>query len=326
MRAPAAQPTPAAAGSPPDAPTEATGGPVHEARHDPTEKSAGRTPDLLPNSPAAAAAGASTAIPERAPDVQSSVVPDRRADPAGEDAHRTATFFMDAAAAVPGLAEHEAAYALDQDTISDQIPDPAHGQGVTPEAARGGREPVRVGPFAYLGQVAATYLVLRDQEGALVLVDQHAAHERVLYARLRRGGFAGTGQLLALPLDLPLPPAEKERFCALRPRLEALGFTAQSTAGGLQVTALPPVLCRAEARQFLEEALAGRKDDLTALFASMSCKAAIKAGQRLTDDEAAGLLRQWLQTPEREYCPHGRPCVLRWDAGALEKLFKRRQS
>ena len=260
------------------------------------------------------------------PDVQSSVVPDRRADPAGEDAHRTATFFMDAAAAVPGLAEHEAAYALDQDTISDQIPDPAHGQGVTPEAARGGREPVRVGPFAYLGQVAATYLVLRDQEGALVLVDQHAAHERVLYARLRRGGFAGTGQLLALPLDLPLPPAEKERFCALRPRLEALGFTAQSTAGGLQVTALPPVLCRAEARQFLEEALAGRKDDLTALFASMSCKAAIKAGQRLTDDEAAGLLRQWLQTPEREYCPHGRPCVLRWDAGALEKLFKRRQS
>ena len=326
VRAPAAQPTPAAAGSPPDAPTDAAGGPVHEARHDPTEKSAGRTPDLLPNSPAAAAAGASTAIPERAPDVQSSVVPDRRADPAGEDAHRTATFFMDAAAAVPGLAEHEAAYALDQDTISDQIPDPAHGQGVTPEAARGGREPVRVGPFAYLGQVAATYLVLRDQEGALVLVDQHAAHERVLYARLRRGGFAGTGQLLALPLDLPLPPAEKERFCALRPRLEALGFTAQSTAGGLQVTALPPVLCRAEARQFLEEALAGRKDDLTALFASMSCKAAIKAGQRLTDDEAAGLLRQWLQTPEREYCPHGRPCVLRWDAGALEKLFKRRQS
>ena len=88
---------------------------------------------------------------------------------------------------------------------------------------------------------------------------------------------------------------------------------------------MPPMLSRAEARDFLREALAGRKDDLAGMFISMSCKAAIKAGQRLTDDEAAGLLRQWLATDDREYCPHGRPCILRWDAVALEKLFKRRQ-
>ena len=71
--------------------------------------------------------------------------------------------------------------------------------------------------------------------------------------------------------------------------------------------------------------LAGRKDDIRAMFISLSCKGAIKAGQRLADDEAAALLRQWLHTPEREYCPHGRPSILRWDAVALEKLFKRRQ-
>ena len=187
------------------------------------------------------------------------------------------------------------------------------------------REPLRVGPLSYLGQVAATYLILRDAEGALLLLDQHAAHERVLYTRLRRGGFAGTGQCLALPLELGLHPAEQERFQQLRERLESLGFALECADGTLLVRAMPPVLSRAEARDFLREALAGRKDDLAGMFISMSCKGAIKAGQRLTDDEAAGLLRQWLAVPEREYCPHGRPCVLRWDAAALEKFFKRRQ-
>ena len=194
-------------------------------------------------------------------------------------------------------------------------------------AAHGGsRHPLRVGHLEYLGQVANTYLVLRDRDGALMLLDQHAAHERVLYTRMRKGGFAGSGQLLALPLELTLHPAERERLFELRDTLESLGFIFESSAAGLEVRGVPPVLSRAEAGDFLREALAGRKDDLAGMFISMSCKAAIKAGQRLTNDEAAGLLRQWLAAPDREYCPHGRPCVLRWDGAELEKMFKRRQS
>lgn len=190
----------------------------------------------------------------------------------------------------------------------------------------GSRQPLRVENMEYLGQVANTYLVLRDRDSALILLDQHAAHERVLYTRMRRGGFAGSGQLLALPLELPLHPAERERLFELRENLESLGFVFESSGAGLEVRGMPPMLSRAEAGDFLREALAGRKDDLAGMFISMSCKAAIKAGQRLTDDEAAGLLRQWLAAPDREYCPHGRPCVLRWDGPDLEKMFKRRQS
>ena len=198
------------------------------------------------------------------------------------------------------------------------------GTAVTDESAAGRHELV-VGGLTYLGQVAETYLVLRDASGALMLLDQHAAHERVLYERLRKGAFAGTAQCLALPLELALQPVEEERFLEVRDNLERMGFDVSCSGGRLLARGIPPSLSRSEAGEFLREVLAGRKDDIRAMFISLSCKGAIKAGQRLADDEAAALLRQWLHTPEREYCPHGRPSILRWDAVALEKLFKRRQ-
>ena len=198
------------------------------------------------------------------------------------------------------------------------------GTDVTDESAAGRHELV-VGGLTYLGQVAGTYLVLRDASGALMLLDQHAAHERVLYERLRKGAFAGTAQCLALPLELALQPVEEERFLEVRDNLERMGFDVSCSGGRLLARGIPPSLSRSEAGEFLREVLAGRKDDIRAMFISLSCKGAIKAGQRLADDEAAALLRQWLHTPEREYCPHGRPSILRWDAVALEKLFKRRQ-
>ena len=137
--------------------------------------------------------------------------------------------------------------------------------------------------------------------------------------------FRKVADNVALPLELALHPAEQERFREIQGVLAEMGFELETAQGALLARSIPPSLNRAEARDFLREALAGRKDDLAAMFISLSCKGAIKAGQRLTLDEAAGLLRQWLETPEREYCPHGRPAVLRWDAGALERLFKRRQ-
>lgn len=177
----------------------------------------------------------------------------------------------------------------------------------------------------YLGQVANTYLVFRDARGALVLLDQHAAHERIHYARITRHGYQGQAQGLALPVEMTLHPSEAQRWHELQHRLAALGYDTGLSEGRLTVRAIPALVNRAEAMAFLQEALAGRKEDLNARFASMACKSAIKAGQELTVDEALKLVREWLVTPEKEYCPHGRPAVLRWDRAALEKLFKRRQ-
>lgn len=185
--------------------------------------------------------------------------------------------------------------------------------------------PVQPEPLpAYLGQIANTYLVLSDGS-SLMLLDQHAAHERVLFHKFARGGMSGSGQRLIAPIELPLDAACAERFEEIRAHLEQLGFSFQKLEGkALRVDMICPLLARADAREFLIGALEGRRESLNDIWAGMACHAAIRAGQKLGPDEALELLREWRQTPDAEFCPHGRPCVLRWDGPALERMFKRR--
>ena len=228
-----------------------------------------------------------------------------------------------AAAESAGFLRAEAAAAADGAAFWQERPSPDDGlQGsVCRTEGEGG---IQIGGFTYLGQIARTYLVFRDARDALVLLDQHAAHERVLYAKITAHGYQGQGQGLALPLEMTLHSSEAQRWQEMQPVFAALGFSAGLHDGKLVVRAIPVLLGRMESAAFLKEALAGRKDDLNSRFASMACKAAIKAGQKLTADEVGTLMRQWLVTKDKENCPHGRPAMLRWDAFQLEKLFKRR--
>lgn len=180
------------------------------------------------------------------------------------------------------------------------------------------------GGMLYMGQVADTYLiVLRGAE--LLLLDQHAVHERILLHRFKTEAQSGQSQLLAIPLELRLHPAESERLREIWRELVQLGFSlAAPSATLLEVRGIPPVLDTGEAREFLRDALAEKGAGMTPLLNMMACKGAIKAGQRLSRDEALALLHKWLQTPDKEFCPHGRPAVLRFGAAELERLFKRK--
>lgn len=201
-----------------------------------------------------------------------------------------------------------------------------------PEIEQLGEGQVRVGPYVYMGQIGGTYLLLRDirngrDNASLLILDQHAAHERVLVSRIEAGGFSGMSQPLVLPLEYTLHPAERERIQEFHESLSALGFELalreQGAGTVLEVRAVPPLLERAAAGEFIREVLAGRKEDLHSLWATMACKAAIKAGDALAPDEAVNLIAQWLMTENRQFCPHGRPCVLQWGISDLDKMFKR---
>jgi len=198
-------------------------------------------------------------------------------------------------------------------------PDPARdgsGHGQAPGRTAKGLE--------YLGQVADTYLVLRIGRQGLTLLDQHAAHERVLFSRLKASQSRGESRALGVGFEMSLHPAEARRLETLWKDLANLGFQMRSERPGVVgVRGVPPLFSAGQAKEFLGDVLAGKARTMEDLWAMMSCKAAIKAGDALADDEALALVEAWSATQGRDHCPHGRPVAAHWDLKDLEKLFKR---
>ncbi|MGE5509151.1 MAG: hypothetical protein ACM3RP_11795, partial [Chitinophagales bacterium] len=194
--------------------------------------------------------------------------------------------------------------------------------------------------LAYLGQYAQTYLVA-EVPGALVLVDQHAAHERVIFDALLAGYRAGRAlpvQALLWPEKVELTPAEAATLDEALPALRMLGFEVEPFGGRtVLVRALPVLLSRVGLSEVLAEVAgdpaggaafgSGRRPvpfSLERLFQTFACRGAIKAGQRLAPAEAVALLEQWRASDQPWTCPHGRPVALRWSQGDVEALFFRK--
>ncbi|HSS78323.1 MAG TPA: DNA mismatch repair endonuclease MutL [Thermoanaerobaculia bacterium] len=192
-------------------------------------------------------------------------------------------------------------------------------------------------PFRLLGQYKGTLILLEGPDG-LYLIDQHVAHERILYERLRRSLAVERApvQHLLTPVLLELAPAERLRLLELVPGLEEHGFGITGLSGNtLALTSVPGALS-ADAAEALLRSLAADSSDgaggpadlsrriLESLAASMACKAAIKMHHPLSAPEMEALMAELFVAEQPYACPHGRPIVLQMTDSDLERRFGRR--
>jgi DNA mismatch repair protein MutL len=194
------------------------------------------------------------------------------------------------------------------------------------------------GRFAKLnviGQFRRTYLLCESEEG-LIIIDQHAAHERVYYEQLlrRRGRSNAAAQKLLIPETIELSHREAALLQDLLPVLAPLGFEIEPFGGSTFAIKAAPLMLLEGAlgpviREILETALAASSaaepdavlDDSVKI---MACHGAIRARQALDDRQIRRLLQQMDECENPSHCPHGRPTWIRWTPNDLEKAFGRR--
>jgi DNA mismatch repair protein MutL len=205
---------------------------------------------------------------------------------------------------------------LDQQQLEKQ-PLPGLGHGIKP-----------------LGQIRDSYIVATDEEG-LLLVDQHAAHERVLFEEIRDGRLARGPQVqqLLIPETLDLSPAEAQAFAVVREELENMGLETMELSGRtIAIKTAPAGLASADVIQLVREALAvverERRDFnienvRDQMAASLACKAAIKVNMPLTSEKMQWLIDELMKTDNPMTCPHGRPSIMRMQLRDIERGFKR---
>ena len=189
---------------------------------------------------------------------------------------------------------------------------------------------------APLAQVFDTYVLAVASDGSLVLVDQHAAHERLTHEALRAQHAAGQvrTQALLMPAVVELAPADAARLLAAADDLATLGLELEGFGpGAVLVRALPACLGAPDPAPLLRDladelAACGEatmlQARLDAVLARLACHGSIRAGRRLGAAEMDALLRQMEATPRAATCSHGRPTVLKLTKAEIERLFGRK--
>jgi len=183
-------------------------------------------------------------------------------------------------------------------------------------------------------QIQNRYLVTEDERG-MVVIDQHALHERILYEQFRKKAMEGSveTQRLLVPEPVTLTPAEAAAVLENQEQLKKLGIEVEPFGGDtVLVSSYPAMLRRLKIeemiRQLVDVLLSGKaspdkRDVLDDLLAMMSCKAAVKAGDPLTTEEIKSLLELQHLCQDSHHCPHGRPSALVFSRDELDKRFQR---
>ncbi|MBU6334298.1 MAG: DNA mismatch repair protein MutL, partial [Chloroflexi bacterium] len=185
-----------------------------------------------------------------------------------------------------------------------------------------------------LAQFASAYILATGSDGALAIIDQHAAHERITFERVRQQHAvrAIERQRLLLELPLALSPAAREVVHQQRSAFAAWGFEFGGTADALTLRAAPASIAAAR----LEAAVLDAVDHLTGAggddgaarderwLITLACHSSVRAGARLSPDEQQALLDQLAACAQPHHCPHGRPTSIAITPQHLEQRFGRR--
>ena len=191
-------------------------------------------------------------------------------------------------------------------------------------------EEERGGEITVLGEAFVTY-IFAEMDGELYVIDKHAAHERILYNRLRETPHNEAQQLLA-PVTVTVSPEEMDALTDAADELEKAGFEIEAFgARDVIVRAVPLLLCDRDAAETVLEVAGGlcsgrrevTTDRLDWLYHNTACRAAVKAGDRSTPEEWKSLAEAVLHNDAIRTCPHGRPVCITITRRELEKQFGR---
>jgi len=174
--------------------------------------------------------------------------------------------------------------------------------------------------------------VLVEQGDEAFLIDKHAAHERILFEKLKANQEAISSQSLLTPIPVRLSPEACGELLSNRAMLEELGFEIDGFGENtVALRQIPMDLSPEDAAETLEtlaaDLLSGRWEDKASVrdevLHTVACKAAIKAGWRTDEKELLALVTQVMENEDLKYCPHGRPICISLSKKQLEKQFKR---